>query len=252
MIHKIIKRPLIILVILQANSLALADGFDIAVSEGYAPITGYLQTPAGGKPGTSDIKRPTFGELGIDDAAYTDVDILYRTGQFAAYASARFIALDSSGVLEKDLTTHGQNFLQGEPYRNDTVFNIYHLGVQDDFGSLTGKIELALMDFDYKFRTAEVSTERSYTKTTVRLGIEKSFKFDKLDITVEASGSLPLPNTPSIYSAGAMVRYWLADSLNIGVGVQYFYLDYEDNQDLPNHLRLKMQPALSVSLQFMF
>lgn len=252
MIRKIMKRPLIILVILQANSLALADGFDIAVSEGYAPITGYLQTPAGGKPGTSDVRRPTFGELGIDNATYTDVDIHYRMDQYAAYASARFMNIGSSGVLEEDLTTHGQNFLQGEPYRYDTVFNIYHLGVQDDFGPLTGEIELALMDFGYKFRTAEASTERSYTKTAVRLGAEKSFKFDKLDIVVEASGSIPLPNTPYIYSAGAMVKYWLADSLNIGVGVQYFYLDYEDSQDLPNHLRLEMQPALSLSLQFMF
>jgi hypothetical protein len=250
--NKIMKRQVILLVILQANSLALGDGFDAALREGYAHINGYLQTPTGGTPGTSDKKRPTFRELGVDDTTYTDVDLRYKMDPYAVYASARFTHIDSSGVLQKDLTTQGQNFMKGESYRHDTTFNIYHFGVQDDFGYLTGKIELALMDFNYKLRTAEASAERSYTKPGVRLGAEKSFKFDKLDIVVEASGSIPLPNTPYIYSVGAMVKYWLAESLNIGVGVEYFYLDYKDNQNLQNHLRLEMQPALSVSVQYMF
>jgi hypothetical protein len=108
------------------------------------------------------------------------------------------------------------------------------------------------MDFNYEFKTAQASVERSYAKPAVRLGAEKSFKFHELDIVFEASGSVPLSNMPEIYSLGTQVKYWLAERLNVGVGIQYFYLDYEDNQDSPNHLRLEMQPALSVSLQYRF
>jgi hypothetical protein len=249
------KRRVILLgtgLFLLTHSLALAEGLDIAVRQGYAPISGYLQTPAGGNPETSDVKRPTFRELGVDDATYTDIDFHYRKGRYAPYAAIRFMSADSSGALEKDLTTRGQNFLKGESYSQETSFNIYRIGVNRDFTYLTAKIELAFMDFNYEFKTAGASVERSYMKSAVRLGTEKSFKFDRLDIAVEASGSVPLSNTPDIYSVGMEAKYWLTEHVNVGVGVQYFYLDYEDNQDLPNHLRLEMQPALSGSLQYLF
>lgn len=252
MLEKFMKRMLIILVILQAASPVLAEGFDVSFTEGYAPISGYLQTPAGGKPGTSDIRRPTFGEVGVNNTTYSDVFLRYRKNQYAIYALGRFMDIDSSGVLKRDLTSQAQNFFEGEAYKFDTTFNFYHVGLQDDFGLLTGKIELALMDFHYKLRTSAALADRSYTKAGLRLGAEKNFKFDKIDIAIEASGSIPISNTPYIYSAGSTVKYLLTDRLNIAVGVQYFYLDYKDSQDLQNHLRLEMRPALSASLQFLF
>jgi hypothetical protein len=249
------KRGVILLasgLLLPAQPVVLADEFGIAVTEGYAPISGYLQTPAGGNRGTSDEKRPTFRELGVDGATYTDIDLHYERGPYVPYVAMRFLTADSSGALEEDLTTQGQNFLKGEPYSQEASFDIYHLGLKRDLTYVTAKIELAFMDFDYEFKTPEASAERSYMKSAVRLGAEKTFKFDKLDVEVEASGSVPLPNTPDIYSVGAQVKYWIAEGLSVGVGVQYFYLDYEDSQDLPNHLRLEMQPALSVLLQYRF
>ena len=249
------KRSVILLAIgllLPAHSVALADGFGIAVIEGYAPISGYLQTPAGGNPGTSDVKRPTFEELGVDDVTYTDIDVHYKTGRYVPYAAIRLTTADSSGALEQDLTTQGRSFLKGESYSHETTFNIYRLGLKRDLTYLTAGIEWALMDFSYELKTADASVDRSYVKSAARLCVEKSFKFDKLEIVVEASGSVPLSNTPDIFSVGTQVKYRLAERLNIGVGVQYFYLDYEDNQDLPNHLRLEMRPALSVSLQYLF
>jgi len=233
-------------------SIASADGFGIAVKQGYAPISGYLQTPAGGSPGTSDIKRPTFKELDVDHAAYTDIDLYYRSRKYTPYIGLRLMTVDSSGVLEKDLTTRGQTFSEGESYDHETSFNIYRFGAKYDFAYLSPKVELAVMDFDYEFETPGIQVERSYAKSAVRLGAEKTFKIDALDIIIEASGSIPLSNTPGIYTVGAVVKYWFAENVNVGLDVQYFYLDYEDNQDLPNHLRLEMQPAISVFLQYRF
>jgi len=233
-------------------SVASADGFGISVKQGYAPISGYLQTPAGGGPGTSDMKRPTFKELDVDHTAYTDIDLYYRSRKYTPYIGLRLMDVDSSGILEQDLTTRGQTFLIGDSYDHETSFNIYRFGTKYDFAYLSPKVELALMDFDYEFESTGIQVKRSYTKTTVRLGAEKTFRIDALDIMFEASGSVPLSNTPEIFTVGAGVKYWFAEYVNVGLDVQYFYLDYEDDQDLPNHLRLEMQPAISFSLQYRF
>jgi hypothetical protein len=235
--------------ILLVHSLDRAEGLDVVVKEGYAPVSGYLQAPAGGNPGTSDMKRPTLEELGVDDITFTDIDFHYQRNLYTPYLGIRLMTADSSGALEQDLTTRGQNFIKGEYFSHETSFNIYRLGVKRDFTYLTANIELAFMDFNYEFRTAGASVERSYMKSSVRLGAEKSFTFDKFEIVVESSGSVPLSNTPDIYSVGALVKYYFTNNVNVGVGVQYFYLDYEDEQNVPNHLRLEMQPALSLSLQ---
>ena len=238
--------------LLLVPSIGSADEFGISVKQGYGPISGYLQTPAGGKPGTSDIKRPTFKELDIDHADYIDIDLYYSKGNYTPYVDLRLMDVDSSGLLEKDLTTRARTFLTGEYYKHDTSFNIYRFGSKYDFECFSPKLELALMDFDYQFESTGIQIERSYTKSTVRLGAEKTFKIDALDILIEASGSIPLSNTPDIYTVGAEVKYWFSEYVNVGLYLQYFYLDYEDNQELPNHLRLEMQPAVSVSLQYRF
>lgn len=249
------RRLVILLVagfLLIIPSVARADGFGISVKQGYAPISGYLQTPAGGNPGTSDIKRPTFKELDIDDTSYTDIDLYYKRRNFTPYIGVRLIDVDSSGILEKDLTTRGQTFLKGQSYDHKTSFNIYRIGTKYDLAYFSPKVELAVMDFDYKLESTGIRVRRSYSKSTVRLGAEKIFSLDVLDIIFEASWSVPLTNTPEIYTAGAVVKYWFLENVNVGLDVQYFYLDYEDDQDLPNHLRLEMKPAISVFLQYRF
>lgn len=233
-------------------SVATADGFGLSVRQGYAPISGYLQTPAGGEPGSSDIRRPTFDELDIDDTTYLDIDLFYRKGKYTPYFGLRLIDLDSSGVLKKDLTTRSQTFVTGESFDHETSFNIYRFGAKYDLGYLSPKAEFAIMDFDYEFDSSGVSVKRSYAKSTVRLGAEKSFRFDALEVMLEASGSIPLSNKPEIYTVAAGFKYWLSDNFNAGLNVQYFYLDYEDNQELPNHLRLEMKPAVSFLLQYRF
>lgn len=234
------------------SSFASAEGFGISVKQGYAPISGYLQTPAGGKPGTSDIRRPTFKELDIEDTTYTDIDLYYRSRKYTPYIGLRLMDIDSSGLLNKDLTTRSRLFLEGEYYDMETSFNIYRFGTKYDLKYISPKAEFTLMDFDYEIESAENKVERAYTKSTIRLGAEKAFSLDALDVVVEASGSIPISNMSEIYTVGAAVKYWLAEYINIGLDVQYFYLDYEDDQDLPNHLRLEMQPAISFSLQYRF
>jgi len=202
-------------ILFLAPSIASADEFGISLRQGYAPISGYLQTPAAGEPGSSDIGRPTFDELDIDDTSYLDIDLFYRKGKYTPYIGLRFITLDSSGVLEKDLTTRSQTFVKGESFDHETSFDIYRFGAKYDLGYLSPKAELAVMDFDYEFDSSGVSVKRSYAKSAVRLGAEKTFRFDALDIILEASGSIPLSDTPEIYLARPRASPLAATKLKI-------------------------------------
>ena len=235
-----------------APSIVSADEFGFSFKHGYAPISGYLQTPAGGQPGTSDMKRPTFEELDVDAAVYMDIDLYYKSNKYTPYIGLRLMDIDSSGILEKDLTSRGQTFLKGGYFDHETSFNIYRFGTKYDLTYFSPKIEFALMDFDYQFESAGILVERSYMKSAVRLGAEKTIRIDALEIMLEASGSVPFSNTPEIYTVTTEVKYWFVEYFNVGVELQYFYLDYEDDQNLPNHLRLEMRPAISLFLQYSF
>jgi hypothetical protein len=238
--------------VIAVPSVALAQGVGFSIRQGYGPISGYVQTPAGGQPGTSDLKRPTFEELGIDNTTYTDIGVRYRRDKYTPYIGLRFINLDSSGILEDDLVTQGHSFLSGEYFDHKTSFDIYSFGVKGDFAKLRPKAELAIMDFSYKFATSSATADRSYAKPTVRVGVEKTLRLDRFEIGLEASGSIPISGMPEIYTVGAGAKYWLTEHVGVGATVQYFYLDYEDDQELPNHLRLEMEPAVSFALVFGF
>jgi len=58
------------------------------------------------------------------------------------------------------------------------------------------------------------------------------------------NASIPLSNTPTSYDGAFGVRRYFPKGFFLGLEAKYGYLDYEDNQELPNHLRLWEEPSL--------
>src|SRR2546426_5913447 len=63
--------------ILAADRVAPAEGankfhFSLEGMWLYGPVSGHMQTPSGGQPGTTSSKRPTLSEMGIDTASGFD------------------------------------------------------------------------------------------------------------------------------------------------------------------------------------
>src|SRR6266571_3550066 len=75
--------------ILAADEVAPTDGSKLHFSlEGmwlYGPVSGYMQTPSGGKTGTTSSKRPTLKELGIDNASVFDAELTGEIGNQGFY-----------------------------------------------------------------------------------------------------------------------------------------------------------------------
>src|SRR5258706_11769400 len=64
----------------------------------FSPVTGYFQTPDGGQPGTTSIKRPTLKEMGIKHANLIDVELSAASGDHGFYLGGQWT------WLKKDAT----------------------------------------------------------------------------------------------------------------------------------------------------
>src|SRR5439155_17594602 len=69
----------------------------------FGPVDGFLQTPAGGRPGTSSRHRPTFDELGIDDVAFYDTRLDVQWHRLRVYGGYQFMRLNESETLSRPL-----------------------------------------------------------------------------------------------------------------------------------------------------
>src|SRR5882724_5812825 len=95
--------------------------FQLSASGGflYGPVKGFIQTPAGGQPGSTSHNRPRLGELGIDAASVGVVNVSGEWGAHEAFVGAEIIRLGGTGTLRSDLVTHGTTFAAGTDVRSD-------------------------------------------------------------------------------------------------------------------------------------
>jgi hypothetical protein len=229
----------------------------------YGPVRGFVQTPAGGHPGTTSHDRPTLKELGIRTAPMADASIAAGWGAHEFYGGARLIQLSGSGVLGQTLVTHNVTFPAGTAIRSDLQFNWYRLGYAHRFlfrhrdGALLRidpAIEGLLFDFGYRLSNgSSLSTSRAYFKGGVRLGVRSEWSpWPRFSILGDAMGSVPIPGQPVILSFQATGRYRLwgrpdrGGALSLGIG--YDRIDHKDLQTVPNHLKIEMGPLVVAGL----
>ena len=156
------------------------------------------------------------------------------------------------------------DFPVGNQFDSDIRFDWYKLGVlysflgQGRMPEISPKLELAFLDFDYALDTPDGKAHRDYIKVVPRVGAEVKMPLTgMLDLKLEAATSVRFSNMPMIsnvaFELGAhvMPKHSPVDA-RIFSRVGYQRIDYEDNQDLPNHIRLEMKPfpGVGVNIQF--
>ncbi len=233
-----------------------------AYSFGY--VDGFVQTPLGGRPGTSSARRPAFDELGIHDGGVYDAGLDARWAHLGFYGGYQSIELDGRGQLASPLVTHGISFGTGDSISARTRFDWFRVGGGWAFEFAGGQLELfpkadvAVLDFDYRLSDASQSTSRSYAKGSVRLGLEVSWQLNHaLSLKLDGAASAPISNTPQIATVSALLNWrllprshWFHPALFFGGGAEW--IDYQDNQSLPNHVRLDLGPFVTGGLAFTF
>ncbi len=230
----------------------------------YGPVDGFLQTPAGGQPGSSSHHRPTLDELDIHDAVFYDVVGSIDWHRLRLFAGYEAIGLDGDSVLSESLVSRNVAFPAGTAVRSSTELNWFRVGAGWKFDlagqhvELVPKAELALLDFSYRLSGGGQAVDRSYAKGCLRLGLESRYRFNRtVSLSLEAAASVPLSNTPQIAVLSGGFQFDLLPAtwryrplVFIGGGVQR--IEYEDNQELPNHFRVDMGPFVTAGLSLSF
>ena len=233
-------------------------------SYSFGYVDGFMQTPLGGVAGSSSKRRPDLSELGIHDGGFYDAGLDVRWGRLGLTGGYQDIGLDGSGRLSSPLVSHGVSFAAGDAFRMTTRFDWFHLGGGWRF-ELAGrrleimpKADLAVLDFSYRLKGPTETASRSYAKGSFRLGLEGSWEFNEaLSLKLDGAASVPISNTPQIATCNATLNWrvwrrarWFHPALFFGGGAEW--IDYEDNQRLPNHLRLNLGPFVTGGLAISF
>ncbi len=213
-------------------------------------ISGYMQTPAGGQPGRSDIRRPTFSELDINSVTAFEIDLGVSMGRHGFYLGADIVRESERSVLHADLLSQWQQFHTGDSVRADAQLDWFRLGYLRSFRSrrvsgLTYELggDITMLSFHYELTNTTVDVDREYRRAGYRLGGIITYDLGG-GASLELAGFLPLRGggTADITTVDVTARWQLSPSVSVFGGAAYREIDFEDGQTFPNHVLAEMAP----------
>jgi hypothetical protein len=226
----------------------------------YGPVKGYVQTPAGGSPGSTRHNRPRLGELGIHDAYIWQVTFTGQWDHNEVYGGAEIIRLSGNGTLRNDLTTHGSTFAAGTSVSSDVSLDWYRFGYRyhlDLFPAANDVPQLRLApyaggviwNFSYSVRGGGARASRAYIKPSGQLGIQAAWAplGGPFSLNADLSASPPgISSLPFIAAEQIDARYRFIDtgrfSASALLGVRMEEINFFDSQRVPNHVRADLGP----------
>ena len=236
----------------------------------YGPIHGRLQTPTGGKPGTTTAGRPTLAELGIDRAHVPDVAAAVDWDHHEIYAGYRAIRVSGNSTLSEPLISQGHHFSAGTPVHSDVTLDWARVGYRHlipidlsgdgkpDF-NLYPAAGLAIWNFDYRLdQPGSDDVHRAYILPSPQLGLGVEVPLtSRLSLVANVLASLPVGNEPRIYSGEVTAQYHLFDlggaEFDGTLGAAFDRIDYRsDNQTVPNDISVDLGPMLLFGLSAKF
>jgi hypothetical protein len=234
----------------------------------YGPISGYVQTPAGGAPGSTSRKRPRLSELGIHTATISAAEISVFVGLHEIFGGAEIIRLSGGDTLRAPLVTHAQSFAAGTDVDSDVALDSYRVGYRYHLFAgdvlrpqldVAPYLDLDLWNFDYRISGAGHATSRGYLKPTVQLGIDAEWSPGRgpFSLTGDFATSPPgISSLPLIASEQLAARYRFSPATRFAItataGLRFEQYNFIDTQRVPNHIHATLGPLLIVGLGIEF
>lgn len=249
-----------------AGAEGMLGDFGIGLRFGYlyGEANGFLQTPSGGNPGTSSSHRPKLDEIGADEFSAFDgaLDLSFR--EHHVDLGGQWIGLDGSGTLDRTLVSRGVTFPAGTRVQSDVTLEWYRLGYRYRFDIPLGErqhlflapgVQGALLDYDYQLSGGGRSVARSFPQAGARLGGTAEWRPHPI-FAIEATAwwGLPIDETAEItdLSLVGRVRAFQIErgpSAWFHIGIGYEHIEFEDDQDQPNHIDVGTGVLLNVGIE---
>jgi len=257
--------------IYAADQVAAQSGGNFHLSlEGmwmYGPVSGHLQTPSGGRPGTTSSNRPSFGEIGINTASIYDAEVLPSFRDHGMYFGGQWIRLSGERDLEERLISQGETFAAGSRVTSDVKLDWYRVGYRyriqrgDEAGAelpnteIYSRLGAAILDFHYRLDGAgSTRADRSYVKVAPQMGVEMEWHATtKFSIAGEITSTLPFSSIPWIVTTQLEAKYQFFEKNGVRlsgfVGAGYEKINFHDDQDVSNEINADFGPMLRVGLE---
>lgn len=232
------------------------------IEEAYGNLRGYTQTPKGGNYNTSSEDRPSYEEMGILQDPFLHAKATLYNKHFLAYFEYFRLRPHNDTILAHDLLTHSKFIPAGSPFEMSVHYNWYQLGIGFDSGEyfkhwfMEFSVAANWLKYIYHFSSPFAISARDFNLLAASLGLKverclgNNWLFD-----ASAEVSLPLSRLYLINgSAGLSYSFVLNNSILVRprLSVGGLYLDYEDTQKIPNHLRYQSTPYAALGLTFLF
>lgn len=235
----------------------------------YGPVDGHVQTPSGGRPGSTSRDRPTLEELGIEDAGIFDAEVTLGWAAHEFYLGGQWFGTSGEGTLDEALVSEGDPFPAGSRVDADVQLDWYRVGygyrIEAGAGPGDGPrfvirpaAGFALLAFDLQLEgPGGAKADRAYTKGAPHVGVAVEWRAtDRLSVSGELTSTIALSNTPLIQAAGVVGRYRLfgrgrAD-VSLSAGVAFERIRYQDNQEVRNQLDIEAGPLLRLGVEARF
>ena len=235
--------------------------------------SGYLQTPAGGMPGTASPRRPSLAEIDLDkgDYRWLVAGVDFRRGaesanresepRFRLRFQMRYSAVrdEATTRLDDPFTIRGGVFGVGDTVRSRVSFDgliLTFCAVFDLTPSLSAAlgVDTGWTAFDFTMVGEQHRSERAYHVSTFGLVGAVDWDFGNgwhLDATLAAAPAFE--GTGSRYAAETRLRRDLSTRVGVALGarIEGFRYDDEHKQALPNRLKVRrwVVPSVSVRLR---
>jgi hypothetical protein len=233
----------------------------------YGPVSGHVQIPSGGRPGTTSSNRPSFGEIGINTASIYDAQVLPSFRDHGLYIGAEWIRLSGEQDLEQRLISQGETFAAGSRVKSDVKLDWYRVGYRyriqrgDEAGSelpnteIYSRLGAAVLDFHYKLDGAGATqADRSFIKAAPQMGVEMEWHAtNKFSIAGEFTSTLPFRSMPWIVTTQLEGKYKFFEKNGVGlsgfVGAGYEKINFHDHQDASNEINADFGPMLRAGVE---
>lgn len=255
----------------QAADDASPWDFSIAGSYWYGSVSGYVQTPSGGEPGTSSIKRPRLREIGVDDVSLYETRFTAGFQDESIVIDAEFVRMSGSDTLRESLTSQAITFPAGSRVSSEVQMDWYQVMYRHRFSfwratnsvpqvALYPAVGIAVFDFSYTLNgPGNLSVDRSYIKLAPALALEADWRPGggpfRLALRLEGTPAVA-PPFPLLFVEELTVNYRVLGtsraSIDMFAGVGFQQIYYEDDQTLPNRIRADFGPLVTAGVRVNF
>ncbi len=230
---------------------------------------GFLQTPKGGRPGTTSSRRPNLREMDAQGAGELGFRLraTYRRSELFIEGSA--LSLSGYDVLAEDLVSQGSRFPAGTLVDSSSALGIWRLGYRYRFDVRTGRrgglqirpgIGATGLWVDYRLDGSNFArADRSYFHVAPHVDLALEWRpcvTSRWWLSGSVGQTLPflMPDTNqmNLFDANVRVNFDFAKRWTAFLETGYRYVDWHDAQTVENHIQVNYGPFIGAGLAFKF